>query len=205
MTSLIWRCINPYLRSLDRYPITTQYFLRRAISGGLFGALADYICQSWIEGNPDVGKYRVSVVGIYGSFEVGIEWLWTRSLDAYFGKSMGLMPTVKKTLVDNFLFQPFELELFFSWVQIFERPKETLWEKTSRDLLPSFGYSFLFWFPLSFGMFYYIPLKYRVVASDVVCVLWDIFITYAGHNNILQSSLALFGADSKEKQPPVKA
>lgn len=157
------------------------------ISGTIFGGVADYICQRQVEHKGEVIGNRIYTVATYGSFEVYLEWMWTRALDAYFGKSMSFMPTLKKTIYDNFIFQPFEIELLFAWIQLFERPKETLWEKSRRDFLPSFGYSFIFWLPISFGIFFYCPLKYRVLASDSICILWDVFLSFAGHNNILET------------------
>mmetsp|Transcript_24786 Transcript_24786/g.43663 ORF Transcript_24786/g.43663 Transcript_24786/m.43663 type:complete len:117 (+) Transcript_24786:257-607(+) len=113
---------------------------------------------------------------------------------------MGFIPTLKKTIADNLIFQPAEIELLFAWIQIFEKPKESLWDKTARDFIPSFGYSFVFWWPISFAIFFYCPLKYRVLASDSVCILWDIFLSFAGHNNLLQSFKNTFMGEHKEVQ-----
>lgn len=181
--------------SLERRPISTQ-----VISGTLFGALGDYICQTQVERNSDVQGFRIFSFGTYSSFEVYLEWIWTRALDVYFGKSMNFLPTLRKTIVDNFVFQPFELELLFAWIQLLERPKETLWEKSRRDFLPSLGYSFVFWFPISFGIFYYCPLKFRVMASDSICILWDVFLSFVGHNDIMQHLENLFSKNTKQEE-----
>lgn len=47
--------------------------------------------------------------------------------------------------------------------------------------------TYLFWIPISFYSFYILPLKYRSLLACVTCFVYDVFISYATHNNVKEA------------------
>ena len=171
------------------------------ITGASLGSLGDYICQTFLEGRDHELEYkRNGVFASYGFLEIGFEAkVWYPLLDRLFGARLSHSVAVKKVLFDQLIYSPFEMATFMSWTNLFDS-KENLSDKLKRDYLPATYTNVIFWIPVSYTCFAWIPLKHRALYSALSAIVWDIFMSYATHNNLRDTLQHLYPNQSIPKE-----
>lgn len=169
------------------------------LTGAGLGSLGDLICQFFLEGKDHEFKYtRNGVFSSYGFLEIGlVAKLWYPLLDRLFGAQLSHGVAVKKVLCDQLIFSPVEVGTFMTWTNILDS-NEKLFDKLKRDYLPAASTNVIFWIPVSYVCFVWIPLKHRAVYSAFSAILWDIFMSYATHNNLRDTMQNLYQNQHKE-------
>ncbi|CAG9321578.1 unnamed protein product [Blepharisma stoltei] len=168
-----------YNKLLESQPFKTQ--LMTAVFMGWVG---DGIAQVFVEKHP-FSIRRSLVVNTYGVFETIIEgYYWLHLLDRIVGHQLTAPKALIKTGLDMFLFGPFEIAMFMTWTNVFERSDTSLEKKLQEDFMPVFIGGSLYWFPASFICFYLVSMKYRLIFSSIFCIISDTFMSYATHNSI---------------------
>jgi len=171
------------------------------ITGASIGSLGDFICQVFLQGEDHELEYKRNwVFSSYGFLEIGFEAkLWYPLLDRIFGAQLSHSVAIKKVLCDQFIFSPVEVATFMTWTNFFDR-KEKLTEKLKRDYVPAASTNVIFWIPVSYACFVWVPLKHRAVYSAFSAIAWDIFMSYATHNNLRDTMAKIYSHQALENE-----
>jgi protein Mpv17 len=157
------------------------------LSGLVMGAVGDWVCQALVE-EKTLDKKRNAVVGTYGALEIGVEAkMWLPMLDRILGPQMNTATAVKKMIVDQLTYTPIEMACFMKWTNKLEQRSEDFSEKMKRDYSLAVASSVVYWLPVSFVNFSFVPLKYRALYISFTTFLIDIFNSFASHNNLRQA------------------
>lgn len=157
------------------------------LSGFSISYLGDFFAQSFIEKKSHDGK-RGLVIGSYGALEIGFEGkLYLPLLDKIFGKQMNKFNALKKLMIDQIIYTPTETACFMKWTNSLEKRPETYEEKMSRDYIFLLGSNLLYWGPVSFINFCFVPIQYRALYVALTTLIIDTFSSFAAHNNLRET------------------
>lgn len=172
------------------------------ITGGTLGTIGDCICQNFVQGEDHkYDKKRNAVISSYAFLEVGLEAaVWYPFLDRIFGSCLTRAAAIKKVLADQFGYSPIEMLAFMRWTNYFNG-KEEFAEKIERDYIPAAITTLFFWIPVGYGCFVVVPLKHRAVYAATCQVVWDVFMSYASHNNLRETLQELFNRSKIMPKP----
>lgn len=163
------------------------------LSGFWIAWSGDYLSQLIIE-ERFYDPLRGAVVGAYGGIEILVEgFLFFPLLDTAFGKKVSALGALKKVFCEQMLYTPGEAGLFIKWTNYFERQPESFEEKMARDYLLTLYSSWLFWVPVSFVNYYFIPVHLRSLYIAGTTLVIDVIMSYAAHNNLKESYERLLG------------
>jgi hypothetical protein len=156
------------------------------MAGLVMASLSDLVAQVWVE-HKSVEAKRNLIYSAYSFIEVGIEFVWLKSLDRYCGPCMGLYNALRKTVIDQLTFSAVEPAAGMIVVHIAEAQPEPLSNKLKRDY-PVFLLSYqVFSLPVSLVCFAYVPLQWRVMYTCALSCIWDVFSSFSFHNNLKAS------------------
>jgi len=124
--------------------------------------------------------YDVEVLkryGVVGTFVMAPTlYYWYRFLDSkVVGTTVKIV--VKKCLIDQFLFTPNLLVLFYVTMSVLER-KRDVFEELRRKFVPTFVVSSCFWLPVQGINFSLVPPRYRVTYIGFASLLWANILCY---------------------------
>ena len=105
---------------------------------------------------------------------------------------MNKISAVKKLLFDQILFIPAETACFMKWTYSLEERPETYKEKMSRDYIYALGSNLLFWGPISFINFCFVPIQFRALYVAFTTLIIDTFTSFAAHNNLKETIERVF-------------
>lgn len=107
-------------------------------------------------------------------------------------KRLGVLRTAKtittKILVDQILFSPINLAVYFSTIGLMERSsvarvKDELIEKGMEQIYVA---EWLIWPPAQFVNFYFLPLRYRILWDNLISLGFDIYSPYVKYRTELR-------------------
>lgn len=112
---------------------------------------------------------------------------WYILLDNYLGSKRCLKLVTAKVLLDQILFSPVNLLVYFSTLGICERSsvsrvKDELVEKGLENIYIA---EWVIWPPAQYINFYILPLKYRILFDNIVSLGFDIYSPYVKYNKEL--------------------
>jgi hypothetical protein len=109
---------------------------------------------------------------------------WYKFLDRLFGKQKNIKTSLYKTVTDMIFFAPFEVGFCISWVTYFEGKEMKIMEKLKKEFKSILLASYVIWFPVGFLCFYAVPVRLRALYVGMVSLGWDMYISFASHNNV---------------------
>jgi Mpv17 / PMP22 family len=114
---------------------------------------------------------------------------WYIYLDKWLGRRRTLAMTLSKVLLDQIVFSPVNLAVYFSTLSIVERSgfkrfKEELIEKGMSHI---YLVEWFIWPPAQFFNFYCLPLRYRILFDNVISFGFDIYCPYVKYKTQLKS------------------
>lgn len=166
-----------YCHNLQINPLLTK-----SLTSGAICCAADIVCQT-IEGT-NVHEYdlmRIFRFSFLGSALVG------PSLHYWYGflyrriQGSSLMPTVQRLALDQLLFAPAFIPVFFSMNLLLEGRPEQIPSKLKNDWASAVLTNYAVWVPAQFINFKFIPQLHQVLFSNIVGFFWNIYfssITY---------------------------
>jgi protein Mpv17 len=118
-----------------------------------------------------------------------VSHFWYIYLDKWLGSRRTLFMTINKVLLDQIIFSPISLTVYFSTLSIAERSglkrfKEELIEKGLCDI---YLVEWFIWPPAQFINFYLLPLRYRILFDNVISFGFDIYCPYVKYKTQLKS------------------
>lgn len=163
-----------YSRKLDTHPIATK-----CLSSGLVSAAGDLACQYLTKTKEERWDLiRTGRFALLGTLWVGpVLHYWYGALFRAFPKQVLL-----RVGLDQFGFAPVFLTSFLSWLWTLEgEPTSTLPTKL-RDNVPGIVVAnWSLWIPAQAVNFYAVPVKYHVLFSNFVALLWNAYLSYSSH------------------------
>lgn len=84
--------------------------------------------------------------------------------------------------MDQFLFAPFFLSAIIGSVMALEGHAAAVPEKLKNDLFTIVRSNWVLWVPFQFINFRFVPVQLQVLASNVVALAWNTYMSWASHN-----------------------
>ncbi|EEC13530.1 conserved hypothetical protein [Ixodes scapularis] len=167
--------ISFYTRLLQSHPIKTQI-----VTAGTIMLTGDVIAQKLIERRKGIDVHRAAgffFLGLcyYGPFLVA----WYVALDRWLVLGSGTSAAIKKVILDQLLCSPVYLLGFMGLKGVFEGHQ---WSQIKEDVKTRYANvlatSYVIW-PAAMAInFRFVPLKYRVVFSSSVALVWGTCLSY---------------------------
>jgi hypothetical protein len=166
-----------YAQKLDTHP-----FLTKGISSGIIASSADFICQKLSNHNEKWDQPRTGRFFIMGTFFVApVIHFWFLALHTKIlpGASTW-QKVVQRVLVDQLLFAPIFLPSFLSGLWLLEgsRSISTIQTQLVEEMPELMVANWALWVPamtINFGM---VPIKFQVLFSNVVALVWNVYLSY---------------------------
>jgi Mpv17 / PMP22 family len=179
-------CLAWYAMKLDTHPITTK-----CISSGLISGTGDLICQYLtLPGNDDDSNKQSSTTSSWdiartsrfaslGAFWVGpVLHCWYGSL-IHMSKKVWLRVTL-----DQFAFAPMFVTSFLAWLWLWEGEQPATLPSRLKENVPSIVVAnWALWIPAQAVNFTLMPVKYHVLFSNFVALIWNAYLSYSSHNS----------------------
>lgn len=185
-----------YSQWLETHPLLTK-----GITSGAIAAAADVICQ-YLTPTEEVTDERESTTTTATTatakaftwdkertlrfWILGTVWVAPVTHYWYHALSTRILPGARTTLrvfqrliMDQFVMAPVFVCSFVSGLWLLEgQPVPTIWEslqEVAPDIIPA---NWTLWIPAQIINFSLIPLQYQVLYSNVVALLWNVYISY---------------------------
>jgi hypothetical protein len=163
-----------YAQKLDSHPLLTK-----GITSGLIAGTADVICQLLSSDEDSLDWQRTGRFLFLGGVWVGpLSHYWSGALSTRIlpGASTA-WKTAQRVIVDQFAFAPLFLPSFMSWLWVLEG-RENIPSQIQQNVPGMIVTGWSLWVPamtINFGM---VPMKYQVLFSNVVALLWNVYLSY---------------------------
>ncbi|KZC08810.1 Mpv17-like protein 2, partial [Dufourea novaeangliae] len=177
---------------LGKYLLVTN-----TVSCGLMMAAADMIQQRsehWKKNN-DIYMHdyirtkNMTTVGlVQGPFH---HWFYLVLDKVIPGRTA--LSVVKKTCLDQTIASPTCLGIFFIGLGVLEHHKiEEIYEELKVKLYDTWKVDCCFWPPTQCVNFIFVPFRYRVLYTNFMTMIYDIFLSYMKYVSAIQSSVVNF-------------
>lgn len=179
---LVFKVGKWYSKSLDEQPLLTK-----AVTCGFLAAGGDLICQRFIERQEGEGfsrfwqrwdRLRTLRFGILGVTLVApaIHY-WYGALAAWVpGKSV--VDALKRVALDQFVFTPLFVPVFVSSLATLEGRVDGLFTRLVDSVPGIVAANWALWIPAQSLNFYFTPVKYQVLFSNVVSLAWNAYLSF---------------------------
>ncbi|CAB9510515.1 Peroxisomal membrane protein 2 [Seminavis robusta] len=175
-----------YATKLDTHPLTTK-----CISSGLVSAAGDMICQyltlpptctdssSQHLSNTSWDMARTGRFACLGAFWVG------PVLHHWYGYLALLSKRVwVRVAIDQFACAPIFVTSFLAWLWWWEGESPSTLPSRLQHNVPSIVLAnWTLWIPAQAVNFTLVPVKYHVLFSNFVALLWNAYLSYTSHNS----------------------
>ncbi|KAF1865472.1 hypothetical protein Lal_00004847 [Lupinus albus] len=183
-----------YKKCLNFHPVKTQ-----VISSGVIWGVGDVAAQvvthsipnktisHFKDGNEDfkINWKRVATTSLFGFGFVGpVGHYWFEYLDRYIRLKLLLKPNsfrfvASKVAIDGFIFGPFDLLMFFTYMGFCTGKSVTqIKEDVKRDFLPAFVLEGSIWPIVQVGNFRFVPVRYQLLYVNFFCLLDSCFLSW---------------------------
>ena len=177
----------------------SNLLLTNSLISALMGTVGDAIQQNYDlltedkeEGSDHKFKWQRSAHMTAAGFTTGlVSHYWYIYLDKFLGTRKSFYVITKKVLLDQIIFSPVNLLVYFSTLGLCERSgtsriKEELVEKGFEQI---YIVEWIVWPPMQFFNFYVLPLRYRILFDNIISLGFDIYSPYVKYKTKLKSEL----------------
>ena len=190
--------------------LETQPFLTKGLTSGFIAGLGDFLCQLVSSSNPSLTQSKRGVSSVWdflfvnengwdiprtirfciiGTFWVApVTHVWYRTL------SMRLVPgpstagrVTRRVALDQLGFGPIFTTSFMSWLWFLEGRVDVV--KQLQVAIPDMIVAgWTLWIPAMSINFSIVPIKYQVLFSNVVALIWNVYLSYKSSIDHLDES-----------------
>jgi hypothetical protein len=147
-----------YVSMTERYPVRTK-----AITAAILNFLGDLFCQLVIEKNGKLDVKRTAVITFLGLVLVGPTLhIWYLTLSKVV-TAVGVKGTVIQLLLDQLVFSPAFIAVFFSSLLTLENRTSDIIPKLQQDWKPAVIANWKLWVPFQFINFLAVPQPLQVL------------------------------------------
>ena len=202
-----------YSSLLDSYPIITK-----CLTSGVIAASGDFLCQGILltdeqDNNNNSNTLdprsrqalrwwdyeRTLRFAFLGTFLVGpCVHLWYQKLATVVPGDTPLA-VVQRVILDQVGFAPIFLSTFITSLWTLEG-REFDVAKLKENWSKAIVANWLLWVPAQAVNFSYIPLKYQVLYSNVVAVMWNCFLSYSQASSSSLQSISITTSSSSDEE-----
>ncbi|KAG0592470.1 hypothetical protein KC19_1G254500 [Ceratodon purpureus] len=168
-----------YMDQTNRHPISTK-----AITAAILNLLGDIFCQLVIDKSDKIDIKRTAVITFLGFILVGPTLhTWYLALSKVV-TATGFTGAAIRLVLDQFLFSPAFVALFFASLLTLEgRPKDVV-PKLKQDWKPAVIANWKLWIPFQFVNFLFVPQQLQVAFANVVALAWNVYLSFASHKEV---------------------
>ncbi len=188
----------------------SNLLLTNSLISALMGTVGDAIQQHYdLLTHPDIDKdstetnnnvskngfnYVRSLHMTCAGFTTGlVSHYWYIYLDKVLGIRKNMFIITKKVLLDQIIFSPINLLVYFSTLGLCERSgvqriSDELVEKGFEQI---YVVEWIVWPPMQFFNFYVLPLRYRILFDNIISLGFDIYSPYVKYKTKLKSELQI--------------
>jgi len=188
----------------------SNLLLTNSLISALMGTVGDAIQQHYdLLTHPDIDKdstktnnyvskngfnYVRSLHMTCAGFTTGlVSHYWYIYLDKVLGIRKNMFVITKKVLLDQIIFSPINLLVYFSTLGLCERSgvqriSDELVEKGFEQI---YVVEWIVWPPMQFFNFYVLPLRYRILFDNIISLGFDIYSPYVKYKTKLKSELQI--------------
>jgi len=163
-----------YNKSLEKNPILTK-----SVTSAIISMLSDIFAQKVIQKQP-LNLARPIKFGIWGFFFIApLNHNYYKLLDSQVSakKLKGTSAVIGKLLVDQLLYAPLILSLFFIVMNILNMTPFNIKRQIKRDLLNTLKSNWKIWPVAQFINFYFVPVQLRVLFGNVIAFGWNAYLS----------------------------
>ena len=171
-----------YLNALEKNPLATK-----CATSGVLNALGDLFAQFSFDdaAKKGIDWRRAGVFTFLGGALVGPALhFWYGTL----GKIVTAQGSAKafiSLVLDQGLFAPAFLCVFLSSLFTIEGKASEIVPKLKQDFAPTVMANWNIWIPFQFLNFRFVPLNLQVAAANVVALLWNTYLSWASHKEVV--------------------
>ncbi|XP_053207448.1 mpv17-like protein 2 [Panonychus citri] len=131
--------------------------------------------------------------------------VWYILLDRYLGTKKCLKLVTVKVLLDQIMFSPVNLAVYFGTVAIceqstFRKFKDELIEKGMENI---YLWEWAIWPPAQYINFYILPLRYRILFDNIISLGFDIYSPYVKYKTELRKEKQISNPNDQSSEFPV--
>lgn len=172
-----------YLMLLEKYPVITK-----AVTSALLTFFGDLFCQLAIEKSPKLDAKRLSMFTLLGLVLVGPTLhFWYLSLSKLVSGS-GAFNAGFRLLLDQFLFSPLFIGVFFASLLTLEGRSSEILPKLKQDWVAAVLANWKLWIPFQFLNFLFVPQQLQVLVANVIALAWNVYLSFASHRNVAHTN-----------------
>lgn len=91
---------------------------------------------------------------------------------------------LSRVALDQTLFAPSFIVAFYAALMTLEGKLDQLQAKLRAEMWPTLQTNWLIWIPAMFLNFRFVPLQYQVLASNVVSLVWNTYLSWRGNADV---------------------
>jgi len=164
-----------YTNSLKQKPILTK-----SVTSAVISILSDIFTQKLIQKQKHLNLFRTFKFAVWSFCVSGpVAHHYHSLLDARFKalKIKGLPEAIGKLVVDQLLFSPFILTLFFIVMNILDGNVKNIKKQIKHDLIPTLKVNVRVWPIANFINFYFVPGQFRVLFGNLISFGWNAYLS----------------------------
>jgi hypothetical protein len=174
--SVLWLM---YLARLDSNPIATK-----ALTAGALNGFGDILAQlTFNDKDQSFDWKRLGIFTLLGTAFVGPALhVWYGTLARLFAGAGGTSSALGRLLMDQIFFAPIFIGSIISMIMTLEGQGENVPSKIRNDLFTIVKSNWVLWVPFQFINFRFVPQHLQVLASNVVALAWNTYMSWASHS-----------------------
>lgn len=156
--------------------------LTAAILNGFGDVIAQYIFKDGDKFTIDVK--RLSIFTFLGLVMIGPALhVWYGSLSSLVSLT-GTSGAIARMAMDQLLFAPVFVGSIVAAITALEGHADAVPDKIRNDLFTIIKSNWAVWVPFQFLNFRFVPVNLQVLASNVVALGWNTYMSWASHNSV---------------------
>ncbi|XP_024387945.1 uncharacterized protein [Physcomitrium patens] len=175
---------NWYTKVLIEHPIKTK-----AITLGILNCVGDIFTQLYVEKSGGLDYRRVASMTTFGLFIVGPTLHYWYSFLNRVVKASGPKGVAIRLVLDQFIFAPIFIAVTFAYLLLVEGHVDKIQDKLSKDWKPALIANWKLWLPSQFCNFMFVPPVLQVLCSNVIGLVWNVYVSHASHKPSGQSAI----------------
>ncbi|CAL5227837.1 g10868 [Coccomyxa viridis] len=169
---------SAYLGLLQSQPVLTK-----AWTAALLNALGDILAQKVVDKNEHLDMKRLGIFTLLGFVIIGPPLhYWYLMLSRV--SVQGLPGTLVRLAMDQLLWAPFFLSTIVAAQFTLEGKRHEVVPKLKQDMRAILTTNWKIWIPFQFLNFNFVPQQLQVLASNVMALAWNIYMSSMSHKSV---------------------
>ena len=171
-----------YLNALEKNPLATK-----CATSGVLNALGDLFAQFAFDdaAKNGIDWRRAGIFTFLGGFLVGPTLHFWYSTLGRIVTAQGSAKAFISLVLDQGVFAPAFLCVFLSSLFTIEGKAHEIVPKLKQDFASTVTANWNIWIPFQYLNFRFVPLNLQVAAANVVALLWNTYLSWASHKEVV--------------------